>query len=205
MQGILDGAIIFFMPFIGIDQLDTKQLDDVASLGKMVFIALLGTVTLECALAARFWTSIFTFFVIVSYFLVYPYIFGYAALLRFGNSPDPMQVDPLRPAGISHLVLGWGLSRVLSVIPFPTILSDRSWGAHHVESQLLVLLDHRQCLHHWPPAAPLRCHVRIPKPPIPMHALACTFRPPPTPQPLLHLLSSPSSVASVSLIKPPPQ
>ena len=37
-------------------------------------MALLGTVTLEVALVARYWTWVFFWVTLLSYFLVYPYI-----------------------------------------------------------------------------------------------------------------------------------
>lgn len=46
---------------------------DVDSAGKTMFIALLGTVSLEVALVTRFWTWLFVFFLALSYFLVYPF------------------------------------------------------------------------------------------------------------------------------------
>ena len=49
---------------------------DVDSAGKTMFIALLGTVSLEVALVTRFWTWIFVFFLALSYFLVYPFEVG---------------------------------------------------------------------------------------------------------------------------------
>jgi len=91
LQGILDGAIIFFVPFLGADPYNHIQLLDVGSLGKMVFLALMGSVTLEVALASRYWTHVFTFFTLVSYFFVYVFIPGYSAFLISVDSPDPLQ------------------------------------------------------------------------------------------------------------------
>jgi len=92
MQGVLDGAIIFFVPFLCIDHLDANQITDVGSLGKVVYIGMLGSVTLEVALAARFWTYPFALLVFVSYFLVYPFIFGYSELLQAAGIHDPVQI-----------------------------------------------------------------------------------------------------------------
>lgn len=94
-QGVLDGAIIFFVPFLCIDHLDANQITDVGSLGKVVYIGMLGSVTLEVALAARFWTYPFALLVFVSYFLVYPFIFGYSELLQAAGIHDPVQVRPV--------------------------------------------------------------------------------------------------------------
>ena len=43
-------------------------------LGKVAFVALLGTVTLEVALVARYWTWLFGILTFLSYALVYPYL-----------------------------------------------------------------------------------------------------------------------------------
>jgi hypothetical protein len=93
----LDGAIIFFVPFLCIDHLDANQMTDVGSLGKCVYIALLGSVTLEVALAARYWTYPFGFCVVVSYALVFPFIFMYSAFLQASNVHDPVQARNVSP------------------------------------------------------------------------------------------------------------
>ena len=92
LQGILDGAIIFCVPFFGSDQYDRLQLDDVGSFGKMVFVALLASVTMEVALASRYWTSVFVFFLSTSGLFVYPFIFGYSWSLTASGVPDPLMI-----------------------------------------------------------------------------------------------------------------
>ena len=92
LQGILDGAIVFCVPFFGTDQYDRLQLDDVGSFGKMVFVALLASVTMEVALASRYWTSVFVFFLTTSSFFVYPFIFGYSWSLVGSGIPDPLMI-----------------------------------------------------------------------------------------------------------------
>lgn len=41
---------------------------------QIAFVALLGTVTLEVALVARYWTWLFGVLTVLSYVLVYPYL-----------------------------------------------------------------------------------------------------------------------------------
>lgn len=60
---------------------DTSSVD-VYSLGKAVFVALLGCVTLEVGLVSRFWTPLFVFVLVGSYALVFPFQVGYAAFLK---------------------------------------------------------------------------------------------------------------------------
>ena len=64
---------------------------DVYSLGKAVFVALLGCVTLEVGLVSRFWTPLFVFVLVGSYALVFPFQIGYAAFLRAKGTADAAQ------------------------------------------------------------------------------------------------------------------
>ena len=64
---------------------------DVYSLGKAVFVALLGCVTLEVGLVSRFWTPLFVFVLVGSYALVFPFQIGYAAFLRAKGTSDAAQ------------------------------------------------------------------------------------------------------------------
>ena len=64
------------------------------SLGKAVFVALLGCVTLEVALVSRFWTPLFVFVLLGSYALVFPFQIGYAAFLKAKGTADAAQAGP---------------------------------------------------------------------------------------------------------------
>lgn len=44
---------------------------------QVAFVSLLGVVTLEMALVARYWTKIYVLFIFLSYALVYPYMIVY--------------------------------------------------------------------------------------------------------------------------------
>ncbi|GAB4813242.1 hypothetical protein N2152v2_000288 [Parachlorella kessleri] len=68
------GAACFFFAYYSIAPSDNRSITDVYSLGKIAFVGLLGTVTLEVCLTARYWTWLFGVFVFLSYFLVYPFI-----------------------------------------------------------------------------------------------------------------------------------
>lgn len=74
LLAIVHGAFCFFVPYYSIATSGNHDITDVYSLGKIAFVALLGTVTLEVALIARYWTWLFGIFVFLSYFLVYPYM-----------------------------------------------------------------------------------------------------------------------------------
>ena len=82
LLGIAHAAISFFVPYYSIATSGDHNITDVYSLGKITFVALLGIVTLEVALIARYWTWVFFWITLLSYFLVYPYliIFPLAAL-----------------------------------------------------------------------------------------------------------------------------
>lgn len=116
LMACVDAAICFFVPFYGLGTLgaggggggngggggggngkgnndpraDASSVD-VYSLGKAVFVALLGCVTLEVGLVSRFWTPLFVFLLVGSYALVFPFQIGYAALLRAKGTPDAAQ------------------------------------------------------------------------------------------------------------------
>lgn len=47
---------------------------DIFSVGKTVFICMLGAVTIEVMLVARYWTWIFAIISALSYLLVYPFV-----------------------------------------------------------------------------------------------------------------------------------
>lgn len=73
LQGLLDGAICFFIPLYSISASGPEAVDGVWAVGKTIYIAILGAVTLEAGLVARYWTGLFFLFVFLSYFLVYPF------------------------------------------------------------------------------------------------------------------------------------
>lgn len=73
LQGVIDGALCFYIPMYSITASGPEAIDGVWAVGKVVFIAILGAVTLEACLVARYWTSTFFIFVFLSYFLVYPF------------------------------------------------------------------------------------------------------------------------------------
>lgn len=68
------GAVCFFIPYYAVVPGGKRNIDDIYSVGKIVFVAMLGTVTLEMALVSRYWTKLFTVFLVLSYVLVYPYM-----------------------------------------------------------------------------------------------------------------------------------
>ena len=74
LLGVVHGAVCFFIPYYSLATSGTHNVTDVYSLGKIAFVALLGAVTLEVALVARYWTWLFGVFTVLSYALVYPYL-----------------------------------------------------------------------------------------------------------------------------------
>lgn len=114
LMACVDAAICFFVPLYGLGSLggggrhsvsadsnnsaaaargpwaDASAVD-VYSLGKAVFVALLGCVTLEVGLVSRFWTPLFVFVLVGSYALVFPFQIGYAAFLRAKGTSDAAQ------------------------------------------------------------------------------------------------------------------
>lgn len=71
---VVHGTICFFIPYYAISTSGRHNITDVWSLGKVAFVSLLGVVTVEMALVVRYWTLLFTIFILLSYFLVYPFM-----------------------------------------------------------------------------------------------------------------------------------
>ena len=74
LMGVVHGAVCFFIPYYSLATSGRHNITDVYSLGKVAFVALLGAVTLEVALVARYWTWLFGVLTLLSYALVYPYL-----------------------------------------------------------------------------------------------------------------------------------
>lgn len=74
MQAFLDAAICFFVPFLAASPLGNRTTIDVFSVGKTIFICMLGVVTMEIMIVARYWTWWFAGVCALSYLLVYPYV-----------------------------------------------------------------------------------------------------------------------------------
>ena len=69
----VDAAICFFIPYYTTRTNGVYSMTDVFAVGKTVFIALLGTVSLEVAIVSRYWTWLFVMFLVLSYVLVFPF------------------------------------------------------------------------------------------------------------------------------------
>eukprot|EP00891_Asterochloris_glomerata_P000836 jgi/Astpho2/836/Aster-00685 len=91
LMAAVDAALAFFIPYYSITASDHNSITDVYSVGKTVFIALLGAVSLEVALVARYWTWLFAIFLGLSYFIVYPFEVVFPAIERGINYYDPGQ------------------------------------------------------------------------------------------------------------------
>ena len=69
LQGLIDGAICFFIPLYSVSASGPEAIDGAWAVGKIIYVAILGAVTLEAGLVARYWTFLFFLFVFLSYFL----------------------------------------------------------------------------------------------------------------------------------------
>lgn len=90
-QGLLNGVICFFIPLYALSPSGPEAIDGVWAVGKTSYIAILGSVTLEACLVARYWTSTFFLFVFLSYFLVYPFFIMFPYIERGLNIYDEGQ------------------------------------------------------------------------------------------------------------------
>eukprot|EP00210_Caulerpa_lentillifera_P001725 g1657.t1 len=91
LQGFIDGAICFFVPHYAITYVGPKAVDGLWAIGKTIFVAILGVVTLEACLVARYWTSIYAMFVFFSYFLVFPFFILFPYIERAFDIYDSKQ------------------------------------------------------------------------------------------------------------------
>lgn len=138
MQGILHGAVNFFVPYYSVNTLGKHTITDVYSLGKVAFTSLLGSVTLEAALIARYWTWVFFWIVILSYFLVYPYfiIFPYIELgLKY--------YDPANVGTAEHVLatpLFWFVIFICYAITFGSRLIEKTiqWAFYPHDDMILA-------------------------------------------------------------------
>lgn len=138
MQGILHGAVNFFVPYYCVNTLGKHTITDVYSLGKVAFTSLLGSVTLEAALIARYWTWVFFWIVILSYFLVYPYfiVFPYIELgLKY--------YDPANVGTAEHVLatpLFWFVIIVCYAITFGSRLIEKTvqWAFYPHDDMILA-------------------------------------------------------------------
>jgi hypothetical protein len=74
VQALFDAAVCFFVPFLAASPTGASSAIDVFSLGTTVTICMLGVVTMEIMIVARYWTWWFAFVCILSYALVYPFV-----------------------------------------------------------------------------------------------------------------------------------
>ena len=108
LLGVVHGAVCYFIPYYSLATSGVHNVTDVYSLGKIAFVALLGTVTLEVALVARYWTWLFGAFTVLSYALVYPYL----VILPLAGEPP----SALGGCGAWQTLAGLASSRVGQVL-----------------------------------------------------------------------------------------
>eukprot|EP00884_Botryococcus_braunii_P002411 jgi/Botrbrau1/12170/Bobra.0186s0078.1 len=86
VMAVVDAALCFFVCYYGMNAPGSFEADDVYSVGMTTYIAILGAVTLEMGIVARYWTFWFTFFTFLSYFGVFPFLVLYPMLLEANKS-----------------------------------------------------------------------------------------------------------------------
>ena len=139
LQGIIHGAVSFFIPYYCITTSGEHNITDVYSLGRVTFVALLGTVTLEVALVARYWTWVFFWVTFLSFTLVYPYmlIFPWAELAL--SFYDPANF------GVSREVLSsatyWFVVLVCYCITFGSRFAEKTYAWVFYPHDTMVLRE----------------------------------------------------------------
>ncbi len=69
-----DAQAVFFIPYLSLSNHEVRPLDDVNALGKTMFIAMIGVVSLEVMLVSRFWTGWFVAAWSLSWALCFPWL-----------------------------------------------------------------------------------------------------------------------------------
>ena len=131
-MALLDAAIAFFIPYYTIVASGQNSITDVYSVGKTVFVALLGAVTLEICVIARYWTLPFLIFVLLSYWLVYPFEILFPAIEKSIPYYDPGQ---------------WGVGQAVFKSPtfwFVQIVVALTCFGHRYLERAIVWLFHPQ-------------------------------------------------------------
>lgn len=137
LMGAVHGAVCFFIPYYSLATSGRSNITDVYSLGKVAFVALLGTVTLEVALVARYWTWLFGILTVISYALVYPYLVVFPLLEMAFSYYDPANI------GVSDQVLSsatfWFVILVCYIITFGSRYLERTakWAFKPQDSCIL--------------------------------------------------------------------
>lgn len=110
LQGFVDGIVCFSIPLYCIKASGPKAIHGIWAVGQTIFIALLGVVTLEACLVARYWTKLFVVFCILSYSLVYPYILLFPYIERglgiYDNSQYGIAEDLLSTFIFWYIIFG---------------------------------------------------------------------------------------------------
>lgn len=93
LHGCFDAAVCFFIPYIAMATSFNGQDTNYGlwAVGKTIFVSLLGAVTLEAVLVARYWTVLFSVFSAMSYVFVYPYMIAFPYLRQSLNEYDHSQ------------------------------------------------------------------------------------------------------------------
>mmetsp|Transcript_7573 Transcript_7573/g.22355 ORF Transcript_7573/g.22355 Transcript_7573/m.22355 type:complete len:1298 (+) Transcript_7573:304-4197(+) len=89
LMGIAHSAAVFFIIYYSSVASDRDSTNDLYSVGKVMFVALIGIVSAELGMLARFWTWEFSLCALVSYCLIYAYLFALPALQEAFDSKDP--------------------------------------------------------------------------------------------------------------------
>ncbi|KAJ9527131.1 hypothetical protein QJQ45_025174, partial [Haematococcus lacustris] len=97
LLGLAHGVVSFFVPFLAITMDGVRPSNGMAVVGKAVYVALLGAVTLELAATTRHWTRLYAAILLLSYFLIFPFlaIFPYAERAVGYFDPTYLGVVPL--------------------------------------------------------------------------------------------------------------
>lgn len=87
-QAFVDAAICFFVPFLAAAPTGSDSAIDIFAVGETINICMLGVVTMEIMIVARFWTGWFAAACAISYALVYPFTLTFPLAIQAVGSWD---------------------------------------------------------------------------------------------------------------------
>lgn len=118
LKGVFDAAVCFFVPLFAMGYVNDGVHTNFGlwAVGKTIFVCLLGSVTLECVLVARFWTAVFGVFAFLSYATVYPFMMGMPYLSLALENYDPSQFA--MESSVFGTLIFWLIIAVVYTITF---------------------------------------------------------------------------------------
>lgn len=149
LYGLVMAVVCFFVPLYGM-QMASKVSMGVWTLGKVVYLSLLGAITIELGLVTRSWTTLFAVVYTLSFLLVFPFLYFYRYIMMalqsfYGQALSQGMEEELFEEEVFWLVLVLVYCIITAVRLFERavkwsfhpdvdmVLSRKEWEAKHNE------------------------------------------------------------------------